>query len=94
MGSNTLTSNTMRTNTTPSRTRIKICGITQLSDALLIAEQGADSIGLVFHPQSPRFIGLDTARKIRDAMPPFVTITMWKGVFNWGTVLTQRGQFS
>ena len=75
MGSNTLTSNTMRTNTTPSRTRIKICGITQLSDALLIAEQGADSIGLVFHPQSPRFIGLDAARKIREAMPPFVCIT-------------------
>jgi phosphoribosylanthranilate isomerase len=41
----------------------------------LIAEQGADSIGLVFHPKSPRFIGLDTAREIRDAMPPFVTIT-------------------
>jgi phosphoribosylanthranilate isomerase len=57
------------------RTRIKICGVTQLSEALLIAEQGADSIGLVFHPKSPRFIGLDMARKIRDAMPPFVTIT-------------------
>ena len=57
------------------RTRIKICGVTQLDDAKLIADQGADSIGLVFHPKSPRFIGLDAARKIRDAMPPFVTIT-------------------
>lgn len=57
------------------RTRIKICGITKLSDALSIAEQGADSIGLVFHPKSPRFIGLDAAREIRNAVPPFVTIT-------------------
>lgn len=58
-----------------SRTRIKICGITQIEDALLIAKQGADSIGLVFHSKSPRFIGLDTAQRIRDALPPFVTIT-------------------
>lgn len=75
MESNTLISNTIRTNAIHTRTRIKICGITQLSDALLIAEQGADSIGLVFHRKSPRFIGLDAALKIRDAMPPFVTIT-------------------
>jgi phosphoribosylanthranilate isomerase len=66
---------TLIPNTIRPRTRIKICGVTQLSEALLIAEQGADSIGLVFHPKSPRFIGLDTAREIRDAMPPFVTIT-------------------
>jgi phosphoribosylanthranilate isomerase len=58
-----------------NRTRIKVCGITKLSEALSIAEQGADSIGLVFHSKSPRFVGLDVARKIRDAMPPFVTIT-------------------
>jgi phosphoribosylanthranilate isomerase len=70
MEPNTLISSPIRT-----RTRIKICGVTQVSEALLIAEQGADSIGLVFHRKSPRFIGLDAARKIRDAMPPFVTIT-------------------
>ncbi|MFT5658102.1 MAG: phosphoribosylanthranilate isomerase [Gammaproteobacteria bacterium] len=57
------------------RTRIKICGITGLDDALTIAALGADSIGFVFHRQSPRFIELDIARRIRDAMPPFVTIT-------------------
>jgi phosphoribosylanthranilate isomerase len=65
----------MEPSTIHTRTRIKICGVTQLSDALLIARQGADSLGLVFHPKSPRFIGLDAARKIRDAMPPFVTMT-------------------
>ena len=75
MATSTLIPGTPKASAIRPRTRIKICGITQLSDALLIAEQGADSIGLVFHPQSPRFIGLDAARKIRDAMPPFVTIT-------------------
>lgn len=58
-----------------SRTRIKICGVTRLDDALAIARLGADSIGLVFHAQSPRFIKLELARNIRHAMPPFVTIT-------------------
>lgn len=58
-----------------SRTRIKICGITRLCDAQQVAELGGDAIGLVFHPQSPRAIELDTALQIRLAMPPFVTVT-------------------
>lgn len=66
---------TLTTGTIRPRTRIKVCGVTKLSEALSIAEQGADSIGLVFHPKSSRFIGLDAARKIREAMPPFVTVT-------------------
>ena len=57
------------------RTRIKICGITQVKDALHAADCGADSIGLVFHPPSPRFIDLADALKIRRAVPPFVTVT-------------------
>lgn len=65
----------MKLNPLQTRTRIKICGITQPEEALLIAKLGADSIGLNFHSKSPRFIGLDAARKIRHAMPPFVTIT-------------------
>jgi len=75
MQPSTLIASTSQLSTLRNRTRIKVCGITNLSDALSIAEQGADSIGLVFHPKSPRFVGLDVARKIRDAMPPFVTIT-------------------
>ena len=57
------------------RTRIKICGITRMCDAQQVAELGGDAIGLVFHPQSPRAIEIDTAVKIRQAMPPFVTVT-------------------
>jgi phosphoribosylanthranilate isomerase len=58
-----------------ARTRIKICGITRLGDALQVAELGGDAIGLVFHSKSPRFIELETAVEIRQAMPPFVTVT-------------------
>jgi phosphoribosylanthranilate isomerase len=75
MKQSTLIPTTILPSALHTRTRIKVCGITQLSEALFIAHQGADSLGLVFHPNSPRFLGLDAARKIRDAMPPFVTIT-------------------
>jgi phosphoribosylanthranilate isomerase len=54
------------------RTRIKICGITRPGDAKAAAEAGADAIGLVFFPPSPRFLSVDRALEIRDALPPFV----------------------
>ena len=54
------------------RTRIKICGITRPSDALAAARAGADAIGLVFYPPSPRFLSLERAVEVRDALPPFV----------------------
>lgn len=58
-----------------TRTRIKICGLKTVDDALLVSQCGADSIGLVFHPQSPRFINLNRASEIRKAVPAFVTVT-------------------
>ncbi len=57
------------------RTRIKICGLRTVQDALLVSDCGADSIGLVFHHRSPRFIELELAAKIRQQIPAFVTIT-------------------
>jgi phosphoribosylanthranilate isomerase len=54
------------------RTRIKICGITRTQDARAAAEAGADAIGLVFYPQSPRYVSGERAVEIRDALPPFV----------------------
>ena len=54
------------------RTRIKICGITRVQDARAAAECGADAIGLVFYPPSPRYLSTERAVELRDALPPFV----------------------
>src|SRR6478736_1710745 len=54
------------------RTRVKICGITRPADAQAAAQAGADAIGLVFYPPSPRFLSVERAVEIRDALPPFV----------------------
>lgn len=56
------------------RTRVKICGITRPADAAAASRLGADSIGLVFHESSPRAVDLQTARAVRTAVPPFVTV--------------------
>jgi phosphoribosylanthranilate isomerase len=54
------------------RTRVKICGVTRSEDGVMAAELGADAIGLVFYPPSPRFVGRATAQRIVAALPPFV----------------------
>lgn len=54
-------------------TRSKICGITRIEDGLVAAQQGADAIGLVFYPPSPRHVSIPQAASIAAALPPFVT---------------------
>ncbi len=54
------------------RTRVKICGITRPQDAVAAAQAGADAIGLVFYPPSPRYLSTERAVEVRDALPPFV----------------------
>ena len=54
------------------RTRIKICGIRRIEDALAAANNGADAIGLIFYPASSRAVVLAEAVAIKAALPPFV----------------------
>lgn len=53
--------------------RVKICGITSRKDAELAAEAGADALGLIFVPGTPRYIDSDTARGIIKDLSPWVT---------------------
>ncbi|HWE05034.1 MAG TPA: phosphoribosylanthranilate isomerase [Tepidisphaeraceae bacterium] len=54
-------------------TRVKICGVGRVEDALAAARAGADAIGLVLHRASARYVDAGRARAIIDALPPFVT---------------------
>jgi phosphoribosylanthranilate isomerase len=54
-------------------TRIKICGVTRLEDALLAVDLGAAALGFNFYPPSPRYIEPAAARAIVRRLPPFVT---------------------
>ncbi len=55
------------------RTRIKICGVSQEADIAAAVEAGADAVGFVFHPGSPRFVAPERAAQLARALPPFVT---------------------
>ncbi len=55
-------------------TRIKICGITRVQDALAAAHSGADAIGLVFYQHSPRHVSIAQAAQLAAAVPPFTTV--------------------
>jgi phosphoribosylanthranilate isomerase len=54
------------------RTRVKICGVTRIDDAVAAARLGADAVGLVFFAASPRCINPARAATIVAALPPFV----------------------
>jgi phosphoribosylanthranilate isomerase len=55
------------------RTRIKICGLTREEDVRAAVQAGADALGFVFYPASPRYVSAARAGALMASMPPFVT---------------------
>jgi phosphoribosylanthranilate isomerase len=58
----------------PHRTRIKICGLTRVTDLQAAVALGADAIGFVFYPPSPRALTAAQAAELARQLPPFVTL--------------------
>jgi phosphoribosylanthranilate isomerase len=56
------------------RTRVKICGLTRPEDARAAVAAGADALGLVFYPPSPRAVTAEQALEVIQGLPPFVTL--------------------
>ncbi|MBT6410636.1 MAG: phosphoribosylanthranilate isomerase [Nitrospina sp.] len=52
--------------------KVKICGMTQLKDALFAVDQGATAVGFIFYNKSPRSVTMKAAREIIAKLPPFV----------------------
>lgn len=60
------------THNIPARTRVKVCGITRGEDAIMAIQAGADALGFVFYPPSPRAVTADVAAQLCQQLPPFV----------------------
>jgi phosphoribosylanthranilate isomerase len=56
-----------------ARTRIKICGLTRVEDIDAAVAAGADALGFVFYPPSPRSVDIERAAQLIRRVPPFVT---------------------
>ena len=59
--------------TLPTRTRIKICGLTREEDVDAAVTAGADAIGFVLYAKSPRAVSIERAAELAKRLPPFVT---------------------
>lgn len=65
--------NSLQTPIHNARTRIKICGLTREQDVDAAVAAGADAVGFVMYPQSPRFVSVARAKELASRLPAFVT---------------------
>ena len=56
------------------RVRIKMCGMTRVDDIRNAATLGVDAIGLIFYPQSPRYVSIEHAKKLLQDIPAFLDV--------------------
>jgi phosphoribosylanthranilate isomerase len=80
--------------TTGSMTWVKICGMTNLEDALVAVEAGADAVGFVFYEKSPRWVSVEAAREIVKKLPPEmekVGVFVGDSVPDWVQVVLSTG---
>lgn len=56
--------------------QLKVCGLTRVADAHAAAAAGADQLGFIFYPPSPRHLGVDRYAAIRDALPPLARVAV------------------
>ncbi len=63
----------MNATVSSTRTRIKICGLTREQDVDAAVEAGADAVGFVLYPLSPRAVTVERAADLASRLPPFVT---------------------
>jgi phosphoribosylanthranilate isomerase len=72
-------------------TWVKICGMTNLEDALVAVDAGADAVGFVFYEKSPRYVSVETAREIVEKLPESIEKV---GVFVGATVKAVNETFT
>lgn len=72
--------------------RVKICGITRVEDLQAVAESGADAVGFVFEPSSPRYVGgCDDLFLLLESTPPFLTrVAVFGELYDVGEAVWSR----